>query len=59
MIEPFVSLSVDIRVRAEWSLIERHFCALIYDRALISRKRRPVVLAFKEILTQFRAHFLQ
>src|SRR5271170_2752271 len=55
MAQPLIALGVDVELRAERALVELHLGALINDRPLVAAERQPVLLAFEEILAQFRA----
>src|SRR5579872_80811 len=59
MTQPFVTLSVDVELRAERPLVELQLGALIDDRAFVAAERQSVLFAFEEILAQLRADIFE
>ena len=57
--QPFVLLLIDIELRPKGPLIQSFFRPLIDDSPFITWKRRPILVAFKEILSNFRANVLK
>src|SRR5215469_16611729 len=49
MAQPFVAVRIDIVLRSEGTLVERHLGALIDDGTLVATERRAVLLALQEV----------
>ena len=59
VVDPFVTFNMDVQLCTKWSLVDHRLGALIDQRALCARKRCRIVVAFKEILADFRAERFQ
>ena len=59
MIDPFVLRGIDVNLGAKRALIDGTFCALIHNRALLTRERNFFGVIFQEILANFRANFFK
>src|SRR3546814_20992966 len=59
MVDPLEIRLIDIPLRPKGPLVQLLLGALVYERAIRSRKRRFIVVVFKEILAHFRTNHLK
>src|SRR3546814_13730642 len=59
MVDPLEIRLIDIPLRPKGPLVQLLLGALVYERAIRSRKRRFIVVVFKEILAHFRTIHLK
>src|SRR5262249_6512632 len=50
VIDPLVARGLNVELRTEWALVGIALRALVHDRTLLARERRPLVVALDEVL---------
>src|SRR6266481_1345517 len=59
MADPLESLCIDVVLRPERTLVQRHLGALIGHRRLVAAERPAVLLVFEEILTHLGSYLFE